>query len=284
MIQKDTIKDIGMIICGNVILAIGISFFILPLNILSGGVAGVSVALEPFLHIPAKMMIPILTYTLFIIGAFTLGKKFALNTVISSILYPILVNFFTSTFPIQITTNPMLSSIYAGIFLGAGVGLVYRAGASTGGMDIPPLIINKYFHIPLPTLVLIIDGLTVCLGIAGYGLEAAMIGLLSVFVCSTVINKVLTFGGHAAKNVMIISKKYKEIEHSIYKDVNRGATIISAVGGYTKEERPMIMVVVTKKQLPLLQKHILQIDPEAFVIVTDTKEVQGLGFTYQEEL
>lgn len=282
--KKEIFIDLSLIVLGNVVLSIGVGIFVLPSNILTGGVAGVAVALEPFLHIEPSIMINVLTVALFLVGSLFLGKKFAMNTVISSILYPTLLTFISANFHEQVTDNPILCSMYAGVFVGAGVGLVFRAGASTGGMDIPPLIINKFTGIPLPTLVLITDGITVCLGILAYGLEAALIGLISVYLSSMMVNKVLTIGGHDAKNVMIISNKYEEIMSSIYTEINRGATIIEATGGYTREKRPVIMVVVPKKQLPPLNRLITHIDPEAFVVVTDTTEVQGLGFSYQEEL
>lgn len=282
--RKELIIDLSLVILGNIILAVGVGFFVLPSNILSGGVAGVAVALSPFLNVEASVLINILTIALFLLGAVFLGKKFALNTVISSILYPTLLTFITANFDVHVTDSPILASIYTGVCIGVGVGLVFRAGASSGGMDIPPLILNKFTGISLPTLVLITDGLTVCLGVMAYGVEAALIGMISVYLSSVMINKVLTIGGHEAKNVMIISQKHKEIMTAIYTEINRGATILEATGGYTNEKRPVIMVVIAKKQYPVLNKVIAHIDPEAFVVVTDTTEVQGLGFTYQEEM
>lgn len=282
--KKEMLFDLLLIALGNIILAVGVGVFVLPSHILTGGVAGVAVALEPFFHIEPNLMINILTIALFLLGSLFLGKKFAINTVLSTILYPLLLTMITANFDQVVTTNPLLCSIYAGVCIGAGVGLVFRSGASTGGMDIPPLIINKFTGIPLPTLVLITDGLTVCVGILAYGLEAALIGLISVYVSSLMINKVLTIGGHDAKNVMIISDHHDMIVSSIYTEINRGATIIEATGGYTGERRPVIMVVVSKKQFPALNRLITHIDPEAFVVVTDTTEVQGLGFSYQEEM
>lgn len=284
MRKKEILNDLLLILAGNAILSIGVGMFVLPSNILSGGVAGISVALQPFLHIDANVMINILTIGLFLIGSFLLGKKFAINTLLSTIFYPLFVTVISAHVTEQVTDSPLLASIYAGVFVGVGVGLVFRSGSSTGGMDIPPLIINKYTGIALPTLVLITDGLTVCVGILAYGLEAALIGLISVYVSSIMINKVLTIGGHEAKNVMIISDSYEKIMSSIYCEINRGATVIEAQGGYTGKRRPLIMVVVSKKQLPQLNRLVTHIDPEAFVVVTDTTEVQGLGFTYQEEL
>ena len=276
--------DVLLIVAGNAILAIGVGVFVLPIHLLSGGVAGIAVALEPFIHVDPNVMINVLTVALFLVGALLLGKKFALNTILSTIFYPLFLTLVTSVFHEQVTTSLLLSAVYAGVLCGIGVGLVFRTGASTGGMDIPPLIINKYTGVSLPTLVMITDGLTVCLGIASYGLEAALIGLISVYLTGIMVDKMLMIGGRDAKNVMIISTHHEEIMSKIYSDLNRGATIIQATGGYTKEQRPMIMIVVSKKQLPTLNRLIHHIDPEAFVVVTDTTEVQGLGFTYQEEL
>ena len=135
----------------------------------------------------------ILTIGLYVVGAFTLGKKFALKTMISTIIYPFFITSMTTLLnDIVITTNPLLGSLYGGICIGIGIGLVYRVGGSTGGMDIPPLVINKYTGIPLPRLVMCVDGLTVILGASTYGIEAAMIGLISVWICGQMIDKVIT--------------------------------------------------------------------------------------------
>lgn len=283
--RKKQILEILYIALGNLIIAAGVTFFILPLNILSGGVAGIAVALEPVFHIQPRLVINALTIGLYVLGALLLGKQFALKTIVSTIVYPIAISMLGMLCPdVQITTNPLLASIYAGVFVGIGIGMVYRVGGSTGGMDIPPLIINKYTKIPLPTLVMCIDGATVVLGASVYGVEAAMIGLVSVWVCGQLIDKVITIGGHEAKNVMIITDKLEDMMQSIYQNINRGATILHAEGGYTRTRKPVIMMVIVKKQFPMLNHIIAQVDPEAFVIVSDVNEVQGEGFTYQEQL
>ena len=284
-ITKEKVMEMGMIVLGNLAIAIGVSFFILPSNILSGGVAGIAVALEPVFHIEPRLVINGLTIGLYILGAVLLGKQFALKTFVSTIVYPLFITVLGIWFAdVRITSNPLLASIYGGIFVGTGIGLVYRVGGSTGGMDIPPLVINKYTHIPLPTLVMIVDALTVLLGAATYGLQAALTGILSVWVSSFMINKTMLIGGHDAKNVMIISDHYAEIMDKIHESLERGTTIIQAVGGYSQQQKPVLMVVVVNKQLPELQKMVAHIDSEAFVIVMNANEVQGLGFSYEEEL
>lgn len=286
---KETLRDLAWILAGNITLAIGVAWFILPNNVLTGGLAGVAIALEPLIHVTPEIVINVLTVVLFVAGSFILGKKFAMKTILSTICYPLFLSLlsFLAAHCIPADTFIMdkyLATIYGGALMGIGVGCVFRTGASTGGMDIPPLIINKYTHIPLPSLVLIIDALTVLLGAAVYGLQAALTGILSVWVSSFMINKTMLIGGHDAKNVMIISEKYKEIMNKVHERLERGTTILEANGGYSNERKPVLMVVVTKKQLPELQHMISHIDAEAFVIVTDTNEVQGLGFTYEEEL
>lgn len=281
----ETIRDIVSVIIGNLLIAIGATFFILPLNILSGGVAGISVALKPVLNLSPTLLISVLTISLYLVGALVLGKRFALKTCISALVYPLLITMLSSLFPdVYITDNPLLASIYAGVCVGCGIGLVYRVGASTGGMDIPPLIINKFTNIPLPRLVMCVDGATVLLGASVYGVEAAMIGLVSVWVCGRIIDKVITMGSHEAKNVMIISEKHEELMNAIYQSIDRGVTILHATGGYTRSEKPVILVVCTKKQFAQLNHVISHVDPEAFVIINDVFEVQGKGFTYKEEL
>lgn len=282
---KENIISIFMVVAGNFVIAAGVALFIFPLNILSGGVAGIAVAIEPIFHLDKTFVVNALTIGLYIVGAFTLGKKFALKTMISTIIYPFFITSMTSLLKdVVITTNPLLGSLYGGICIGIGIGLVYRVGGSTGGMDIPPLVINKYTGIPLPTLVMCVDGLTVILGASTYGVEAAMIGLISVWICGQMIDKVITLGGHDAKQIMIITEKREEMIKEIFKEIDRGVTILHAHGGYTNTEKPVIMIVVYKKQFATLNHIISMIDPEAFVVVSDVNEVQGEGFTYQQEM
>ena len=287
--NKEMLQDTLWILAGNIALAMGVAWFILPNDVLTGGLAGVAIALEPLIHLNPELVINVLTVVLFLAGSVILGKKFAAKTILSTICYPLLLTLLSYLAknviaPDTFIMDKYLATIYGGALMGIGVGCVFRTGASTGGMDIPPLIINKYTHIPLPTLVLIVDALTVLLGAAVYGLQAALTGILSVWVSSYMINKTMMIGGHDARNVMIVSNKHKEIMDRIHEALERGTTILEATGGYSSEKRPVIMAVVAKKQLPELQHLVSHIDPEAFVIVMEANEVQGIGFTYEEEL
>jgi len=140
------------------------------------------------------------------------------------------------------------------------------------------LIINKWFHIPLPNLVLIVDAVTILLGMLVFGLEAVLVGLVSAYTCSLTIDKVLVFGGNHAKAVHIISKHFDEITLMIHEELDRGTTNLSAAGGYTNQARPVILCAVLANQYPYLIRRINEIDPEAFVIATDANEIRGNGF------
>ncbi len=284
--KKTKINGLFMILLGNFIVACSVSFFILPNDILTGGVAGVSVALKPIIPINPVIMIDILTVGLFVVGAFLLGKRFAMKSIISTICYPAcitILSYIVTLFPKDTFVMPAyVATIYAGVVTGIGLGVVFRVGASTGGMDILALILHKYLKIPEGTSVMIVDSLTVLLGVLTYGLTPALIGIMSVFVCGVAIDKTVMLGMQSAKNVMIISNEWKQIRRVLLETVDRGVTILDGNGGYTQAMRPVLMCVIKQKQYPLLEASVLEIDPKAFIIVNDVHQVHGAGFTYAD--
>lgn len=279
-LKRNFVKEFVLVILGNFIVAVGVGIFIIPNNILSGGLAGVAIALYPIFHIEPETMITILTAGFFIFGAIVLGKNFAVKTLLSAITYPIFLNLMSTWMVgVVITENLILASIYGGVIVGLGIGLVFRTGASTGGMDIPPLVIHKYTNIPVATLVMITDALTVLLGVATHSIEAALIGILSVWASGYVINKTLSFGGESSKSIMIISDYHEILLEKIHTELDRGATLINAVGGFSRDEKMILLVVIMNTQYPLLNKIVMNTDPNAFIIATDAMEVKGNGFT-----
>lgn len=283
-IRKDTawkrIRNILLIIVGTFFLCVSVQMFILPFNILSGGVAGIAVALEPFFHIDKTLAANALTVFLLIVGSLILGKEFFAATVLSSLLYPLFNTFLSNVLTIPVI-EPFLASFYGGLLGGVGVGLVMRAGASTGGMDVPPLVINKLTGIKVATLVLITDGLTVLLGFFAYNIEAVLIGMISVFSTSYAISRVLSIGeGQVAKSVQIISARWESIASEIQEELNRGVTLLEGEGGWSRTPRKVVLCVVNQKQYPDLLEIVERNDPSAFVITTDATDMHGEGFTY----
>ena len=279
-VHKKKIRDLLLIIIGTFFLCVSVQMFILPYNILSGGVAGIAVAAQPFLHIDKTLAANTLTLCLLGIGSVILGREFFVTTVFSSVLYPIFNSILLRTLVIP-NIEPVLASFYGGLLGGIGVGMVMRAGASTGGMDVPPLVINKLTGFKISTLVLLTDGLTVLLGYFAYGIEAVLVGLISVFATSYAINRVLSIGdGQVAKSVQIISDHWEAIVADIQRDLNRGVTLMDGEGGWSRARRKVVLCVVDQKQYPNLIEIVEQNDPSAFVITTDATDMHGEGFTY----
>lgn len=272
-------KNTILILTGNLLVAFAVSFFILPGNILSGGTATLAMALSSFIPVSQVSLINILTISLFLLGWAVLGQRFAMRSLLSSICYPLFISAFshldTSAFS---HVEPMLSALYAGAIMGAGLGLVFRAGASTGGMDVPALILHRYLHVPLNMSVMIVDTLTILFGMYIYGLNSFLIGLLSIFASSYAINWMSTAGSNAAKNVMIISDRWQEIRDYLLEKEDRGVTIVPATGAWTNQQRPVLMCVVPARRYSQLEDRINEMDPTAFIVVTDVHEVRGRGF------
>ena len=278
--MKQKLIDIILVVAGTFILAVSVEMFILPYNILSAGVAGIAVALEPFFHIDKTLAANVMVISFFIAGSFVLGRDFAAKTLLSSILYPVFTTLL-ARHPVDLTIEPILASFYAGLLGGIGIGLVMRTGASTGGMDIPPLIVHKLTGFKLSTLIMITDALTVLLGILAYDLSSALLGMVSVMSSTFAIERILGAGqGVHVKSLQIISDRWEELKDRIEKELDRGTTVMDVTGGYTGLPRKMLLCVVSESEYIHMTQIILEVDDRAFVIVTDTSDMHGEGFTY----
>ena len=281
--NKKFFIDLFLILLGNFLLAISVVGFILPYNILSGGVAGIAVAISPILHLDKGLIVNGLVIILFFIGWMVLGRKFAATTFLSSLIYPVFLSLLEVFMP-PFAIDVFLASLYGGAIAGIGIGMVLKTGASTGGMDIPPLIINKITGIKISTLVMIIDACTVLLGLFTFGIEAVLIGFISVASCTYTIDKVLVFGGTVSKSVQIISEHYELLLKLIHEKIDRGTTVSNIIGGYTGKDRKMILVVVSQNQYSELIDVINSVDKDAFVITTDATSVHGKGFSIRSKV
>ena len=278
--MKKGFLNIILVLVGTFLLALSVEYFVIPFSLLTGGVAGIAVAVEPFFHINETLFVNIAMIVLLIIGWVFLGKEFGEKTVLSSLAYPVFTTFL-SKYPMEMNIDPILAAVYAGLLAGLGIGIVMRTGASTGGMDIPPLVLHKLTGIKIATLVVIVDALTVALGLVAYGLSEVLIGLVSVYISGKAIDRVLSSGsGTVAKSVQIISDNYEEMRTRIDEVLNRGATIVNVQGGFTKDDKVMLLCVVSQSQYTRLLEIIREVDDKAFVITTDAVDMHGEGFTY----
>lgn len=305
------LKDFGIIFLGNLLLAFAISFCLVNYKgihiygldetthslkviefngILGGGTSGFSLILRNLFfanvaqgEMITENIITITTIVLFILGAIFLGKKFAFQTLLSTILCPIFLyvfklGFFEGLHNQFSLFNPIVCSILGGLLMGVGCGIIYRIGGSTGGFDVPGLIINKFTRIKLSIVFLFTDGLLVALALlAKFSLYEIVIGLLSVIAYSIAVSFTQRMGNEAYF-CDIISDKWEEINKEILA-LDRGTTIVDVIGGYTKNDKKMIKTMVGKNQYLTIIDIVKKIDPNAFMSITLTHSVFGEGYS-----
>ena len=270
-----------MIEFGTFLYALAVAMFILPCNILSGGVAGITNLLSSFITIQDEIVVIIINTLLFILGSLFLGKDFFMNTLIYSASYPFILLLITRNMPI-VEIDPLLAAVYGGIIGGVGVGIMFRNGGSSGGTDAIALIIEKFFKVKASFTIMLMDALTVLAGLYIYGLNSVLIGLISVFLLTFALERTMNiYTGIEAKKFEIISDKYLEIADDIHNVVERGTTIFDVTGGYTGQSKKMLVVVVSDDQYEAVKSIIDKNDPNAFVVISETKEINGEGFTYE---
>ena len=281
---KAMIRSVLIVILGNMTYALAIKLFLLPAGFITGGTTGIALTVTYFFDINMSLFILIFNIIMLLAGLILLGKKFAVTTIISSFTFPAALELYNRVLgDLVITDDPLLCTVFAGIGIGIGLSIVIREGASTGGMDIPPLVLNKYFKVPVSTGINIFDSL-ILLSQALYNpFEKILYGILLMFVYSTVIDKVM-ISGTSKTEVTVVSKKSREIADAILKEVDRGCTILYGEGGYTQEHTHVVLSVVSNRELPKLERLIRSIDPLSFMIVNRVTEVSGKGFTLDKHL
>ena len=268
-----------MVVLGNIIYTFTVKLFLLPANLISCGTTGIALVASHYLNIPMSGFILVFNMVMLALGWIILGRKFAMTTVLSSILYPVMLEILNRLLgDIVITENIMLNVLFAGIGLGLSLGIVIRAGASTGGMDIPPLILKKFFHIPVAASLWVFDFCIMLSQMAFHPTEDLLYGILLLIVISTALNKAMLLGTTRTE-VKIISERSEEIRHAILSRVDRGVTILHGEGGYGRGNAEVILSVVSNRELPRLQQMARSIDPNCFMIVSQVTEVWGRGFT-----
>lgn len=280
MKKQNRILSLAAVIGGNILYTLAIKLFLLPANLISCGTTGIALVVNHYLHIPMTLFIFLFNTAMLCVGWAVLGRKFAMTTVLSSILYPLLLELFNRALgDVVITENLLLNTLFAGLGLGVSLGIVLRGGASTGGMDIPPLILKKFFGIPVSTSLWTFDFCILLAQMFFHKAEDLLYGILLILTISISLNKVLLLGTSRTE-VKIISAKSAEIREGILSRVDRGVTMLYGEGGYSGKETAVIMSVVSNYELPKIEALARTIDPDCFMIVSQVTEVWGRGFTY----
>lgn len=273
------VKEYFLITIGFLIVAISVKFFLEANQIAAGGVMGIAIIINKVVpNLSVGMLMFILNLVLFVFAFSAIGGKFGIKTIYSSLGLSGAVWVLDKLVPNGlITTNVFLSAVFGTLIGGLGMGIVFNQNASTGGTDIIAKILNKFFHIDIGKSLLIVDFIITLFAFATLGVELGMYSLLSVILHGFIIDNVIE-GFNICKQVMIISKKNDELSKYIMEKLERGCTIFSGKGGYTWEDTYILYTVLSRSEFIKLKKYIKEVDPMAFITVSDAREVLGEGF------
>ncbi|UCZ52660.1 YitT family protein [Bacillus shivajii] len=281
---QQTIFEFGHVFLGSAIVAIAFNIFLLPNQIASGGVSGISTLLMYTFGFEPAFTQWAFNIPLFIAGVLLLGGSlvgsilYGAKTLTGTLFLPLVVYLTRHLEPA--TLDPLLAAIFGGIGVGLGLGIVFRSNSSTGGTDLAAQIINKYTGMSLGVCVFLMDGLVVISSAFVFGFEFALYALIGLFITGKTIDLVQIGFGYS-KMAIIISEYEEEVKQGLLTQVDRGVTKLSGYGGYTNHEKPVLMCVVGRNEVTKLKQIVQTIDPSAFVIVTNASEVHGKGFKKQ---
>ena len=272
----------GIVILGNILYALAVRLFLMPAGLLTGGTTGIGLALNRAFGIPVSSFVLVFNVIMLLIGWKVMGRKFALTTIVSTFVYPIALGFFERLFGnLVLTEDLFLCTIFSGLGIGASLGIVIRAGASTGGMDIPPLVLNHYLRIPVSVFMYVFDFCILLVQAVGNPPEKVLYGLILVMTYTLVLDKLMLMGTTRTE-VRVISEHAQEIREAILAEMDRGVTMLSGETGYLKKQTQMIFSVISNREVPKIEKLIHTIDPESFMVVNRVSEVSGRGFSMKK--
>jgi uncharacterized membrane-anchored protein YitT (DUF2179 family) len=279
--MKQKLNFILSVIIGNALLAFAICAFVVPNDIMLGGSNGIALFLQQFIPIRLSVLAAIINIALFLLGFLFLGWKFAATSLMSTLIYPLILAVFESLpMGTLFNENIVISALACGVCCGLGIGLVVRVGGSTGGMDIPPCILNKLKGIPVGTSVLFFDTLVVLMQVVVKGIDGLLLSILVIVVMSATINRTI-LSGEKKVQIIIISPEYQTIRQKILHDINCGVTMIEVEGGYEGEKKQAILSVVYANKYPLIRDAALACDAHAFIVASDVQGVNGRGYTIE---
>ena len=280
LFSKRGLKNYSLIAIGAFILAAGFVLFITPYKIVPGGVYGISIVLHYLLGTPVGLVALAFDIPLTIIGIKVLGPRFGIKTVVGFVLTAVFVDGLTYLYGTEplVKDDALLSSIFGGLFLGVGLGLIFKSRATSGGTDIVAMMISKYTRYPVGQLMIMVDSVIVLLGLLVFqDWKIPLYSLIVIFITGKVVDTILE-GMNYDKVLFIISDKSEEIRQKIIVDLNRGGTLIKGEGLYSQTDRQVIFTVVNRRETVMLQDYINEIDPLAFVTVLNSNEILGNGF------
>ena len=277
--MKEHAKTLIFTLLGNAILAFGVCAFVVPRGFMMGGANGIALTIQQFLPLRLSLIAGCVNACLFLLGLAALGKAFAAKSLLSTAIYPFILAFFEE---LHVETwfheETGVCAVFAAVCIGAGVGLVVRVGGSTGGMDIPPIILQRKKGIPVGTSMMAFDGAIILMQVAFKGIDGILYSAMILFVTTIVVNRTVVSGEQKVA-VTVISPQYNAIRDEIMKKLDVGVTMLDIETGYAADHQKAIYSVVYAKKYPAIRDAALRIDSHAFIVASDVKNVNGRGYT-----
>jgi uncharacterized membrane-anchored protein YitT (DUF2179 family) len=274
--KKSLTFEYIQIIVGAALVGLAFNIFLLPARLAAGGVSGISTILyEVFQFNPAYVQW-LINIPLLIVGVVFIGREFSVKTLVGTLFVPFTI-WVTQSMDFSVD-NPLLSAIYGGIMLGVGLGIVYRGNGSTGGTALIAQVLKKFTGLSSGFSQLLVDGLVVATSAFVFNFELALYALMSIYVTSKVIDFV-QLRTSPTKLILIITDKEEKIQSIIKNEINRGLTKVKTLGGYSNEEKTMILCVVEQSEAIYFKKLLQEVEPDSFVIFVNASEILGRGFS-----
>ena len=280
---KQLARNWASILFGNALYSLAVALFLEPSGLITGGATGIALAIGRLTGLPISGLLLFINLAMLVWGWAVLGRAFALNTLASSVLSPAFLGLFEGLLAGRVLTEDIfLCTVFSGLGIGVALGLVIRSGASTGGLDIPPLVFNKWFKLPVSATMLTFDIAVLLMQAVFSPVQQVLYGVVMVLIHTIVMDKMLMLGASRTE-VKIVSSQSDAICAAILAQLDRGVTILHGEGGYTREPSAVLLSIVSNRELPRLEKLAHSIDPTCFLIVSHVTEVSGRGFSLDKD-
>ena len=280
---KQLARNWASILFGNALYSLAVALFLEPAGLITGGATGIALAIGRLTGLPISGLLLFINLAMLVWGWAVLGRAFALNTLASSVLSPAFLGLFEGLLAGRVLTEDIfLCTVFSGLGIGVALGLVIRSGASTGGLDIPPLVLNKWFKLPVSATMLTFDIAVLLMQAVFSPVQQVLYGVVMVLIHTIVMDKMLMLGASLTE-VKIVSSQSDAICAAILAQLDRGVTILHGEGGYTREPSAVLLSIVSNRELPRLEKLAHSIDPTCFLIVSHVTEVSGRGFSLDKD-
>ena len=281
--RKRKIKNTLLVLLGNIIYACTVKFFLLPSGLMTGGTTGIALAVNYWTGLSVSLFVLLFNVAMLIIGWIVFGRAFAFSTILSTFAYPVFLSALNFIFgDVVITDDVLMNMVFSGLGIGIALGTVIRTGASTGGMDIPPLMLQKYFKIPVSVSMYIFDFIILLLQAITHTADEVLYGIVLVLIYTMALDKMIMIGTTKTE-LKIVSCKSEEIRQAILEQMDRGVTMLEGEGGYLRKPTQIVLSVISNREVPKIEKIIHEGDPQSFLIISRVSEVRGRGFTLSKK-